>query len=343
MAPHCYTKLTSGEFAPGAVRRGHILADAKMTPMSWLLILIGVAALYQIGVVAALFLAWRNPAVPPRRTPDRLGLAYEEVHFPTVRGRTLHGWWIPAAGNDPRPLVVLVHGWGRNAERMLPYMSALHRLGANLLAFDARHHGVSDRDGYASMPKFSEDIRASIDFATARRRVDSTRVAVLGLSVGGAAAIHAAAHDPRIRAVVTAGAFADPRDAMVTLGRWSWVVGPALPLAFRVGEWRIGARFAEIAPEAVIVRASARFFIVHGDADAVVPVSHASRLQAAAPNHCELWIMPGRGHSDTHLEAGFPERLASFLRTTLDWSEGRQDGAAAREPGRETDSDRVNG
>jgi len=281
--------------------------------VTWLAAVLGIALVYQVGVLTILILAWRNPKVPPRRTPADVGAAFEEVSFPTANGRRLQGWWVPAAADGPRPLVVLVHGWGRNRERMLPYVPMLR--GFHLLAFDARHHGLSDPDGYATMPKFSQDLRAAIDYAVAEQSIEPGRIAVLGLSIGGAASIHAASVDERISAVVTAGAFADPRDAMVMLGRWSFLVKPALPLAFRTMEWRIGMRFAEFAPEAVIGRARARFLLVHGDDDPIVPVSHARRLHAAADGRAELWVMPGRGHSDTHLEPGFPDRLVAFHRS----------------------------
>ena len=285
----------------------------RLRGVSWVLIVVAVAAFYQAAILVALVVAWRNARVPPGRTPAEVGIDFEDVRFPTERGLSLHGWWIPSRAGERRPLVVLVHGWGRNVERMLPYLPMLYPLGFHLLAFDARHHGLSDTDDHASMLKFSQDIRAAIDYAAARPEVDTGRIAVLGLSIGGSAAIHAAAHDHRIRVVVTAGAFADPRDAMVTFGRGRWLVAPALPLAFRFMEWRIGARMAEIAPEALIARAAARFLLVHGDADTVVPVTHAHRLAAAAGARAELWIMPGRGHSDVHLEPGFAERVVAFL------------------------------
>jgi pimeloyl-ACP methyl ester carboxylesterase len=281
--------------------------------MMWVLAAVGAAVLYQVGILAALVAAWRNPRKAPARTPADIGIPFEDIRFPTARGLSLHGWWVPGGRPGRSPVVLLVHGWGRNVERMLPYVGMLHPAGCHLLAFDARHHGLSDPDGHASMPKFSEDIRAAVALVAARPDVDPERVAVLGLSIGGSAAIHAAAHDHRIRAVVTAGAFADPRDAMITFGRWQWLVAPALPLAFRFMEWRVGARFRDIAPEAVIARAAARFLLVHGDADTVVPVAHAHRLKAAAGERASLWVIPGRGHSDVHLEPGFRERLLAFL------------------------------
>src|SRR5271157_2016733 len=221
--------------------------------MVWILVLVGVAAVYQLAVIAAVALAWRTPRVPPRRTPAVLGLEFAEVCIPTANARSLAAWWIPA-GDDPRPTVVLVHGWGRNRERMFPYVEMLHPAGFHLLAFDARHHGASDRDGHASMKKFSEDIVAAVSFLATRNDVDKDRIGVLGLSIGGSAAIHAAGHDPRIRAVVTVGSFAHPRDAMLAMGLAQRLLAAGMPIAFRIAEWRVGARFDDLAPERHIAR-----------------------------------------------------------------------------------------
>ena len=279
---------------------------------TWVLAGCGVLLVYQIGVIAAMAVAWRRTRTEPRRTPAALGLDYADVWIPTANGKRLHGWWIP--GDDGRrPVVVLVHGWGRNTERMLPYAAMLHPRGVHLLAFDARHHGLSDADGHASLKKFSEDIRAAVDFLAARPDVDMRELAVVGLSIGGSAAIHAAAHDPRIRAVATVGAFAHPRDSMLRLGAGSWLLAPAMPLALRFVEWRVGVRLDDLAPERHAGRIAGRVLLIHGEDDQTVPVENAERLARAAGGRAEVWRIAGRGHSDPHLEPGFAERLARFL------------------------------
>jgi len=281
-------------------------------------ILIGIvsaAALYQVAVVLAVKYGWRNPRVAHRRDPSILSLRFETVRIPTAGGKTLHAWWIPS-GAAGAPCLVLVHGWGRNVERMLPWIAMLHPEGFDLLTFDARHHGSSDEDGYGTMLKFSEDVRAAVDYAIRARRVPKQEVGVLGLSVGGSAAIHAAAHEPRIVAVATVGAFADPSDPRATIGRWWWVLAPGLPLAFRLVERRIGFRFRDVAPDQVIGKAKARFLLIHGTDDVVVPVSNARRLAAAGGSAVQSWIIPGRGHSDPNREPGMAERLTAFFRST---------------------------
>jgi dipeptidyl aminopeptidase/acylaminoacyl peptidase len=284
--------------------------------VAWVFGILGALILYQVFVVVLTSVLWRNPRVLSRRTPGSLGVPFSDVRFSTANGRTLHGWWIPW-DDARRPAVILAHGWGRNAERMLPYIAILRPMGYHLLAFDARHHGASDRDGHASMKKFSEDIRAALDFLAGQPEANADRVGVLGLSVGGSAAIHAAAHDPRLRAVVTVGAFAHPREAMLEMGFGRILLAPAMPLTFRFMEWRVGARFDDLAPERQIARVSGRVLLIHGEGDTVVPVSNAHRLARVAPGRAELWVLPDRGHSDVHLEATLPARLEKFLAASL--------------------------
>ena len=298
-----------------------LAASALTGTMVVLLVLGGALLLYQAAVIAALALAWRNPRAAPGRTPGALGLPFEEVRVPTANHRSLAGWWIPA-GVGVRSAVVLVHGWGRNRERMLPYVEMLHPAGFHLLAFDARHHGASDRDGHASMRKFSEDLRAAVAYLAARPDVDAARIAVLGLSIGGSAAIHAAAHEPRIRAVVTVGSFAHPREAMLAMGLGHPLLALGMPLAMRFAEWRVGVRFDELAPERHVGRIAGRALLVHGEDDRVVPVGDVERLLRASAGRAERWRIAGRGHSDPHLEPGFAARVIGFLEAALDLEPG---------------------
>jgi pimeloyl-ACP methyl ester carboxylesterase len=198
---------------------------------------------------------------------------------------------------------------------MLPYIAFLVPAGFPALAFDARHHGLSDPDGFASMKKFSEDIRAAATFL--QERGFQPPFPLLGLSIGGSAALHAAAKDPRLGSVVTVGAFAHPRDAMIALGFGRFFLAPLLPLLFRFMEWRVGTRFDELAPEAQIAHLATPCLLIHGERDTVVPVSHAHRLLRASQGRAKLWLLPQRGHSDVHLEPGFAQEVLRFFQSSL--------------------------
>ncbi len=249
--------------------------------------------------------AYATPRVPASRTPADLGLAFEDLRFPTAGGKTLHGWWIPADVPAGAPSLVLMHGWSRNVGRMLPFLARLHAMGFNLLAVDARCHGESDPDGHANMLKFSEDIRAAVDHLREGGMGDPERIGVLGLSVGGAAALHAAAHDPRIRAVITVGALAHPGDLTRYDLRRRGVPGPLASLVLAYVQSQVGVPLDEIAPERHVGRIRVPVLLVHGGRDEVVPPEHARRLAAAGGENVELLLLPERGHSDCNEDPRF--------------------------------------
>ena len=51
-----------------------------------------------------------------------------------------------------------------------------------------------------------------------------------------------------------------------------------------------------------------------------MPVANLERLERAAGGRAEAWRIPGRGHSDPHLEPGFAERLTRFLSAAFEES-----------------------
>jgi len=277
----------------------------------WLLIPVLAAALVA-AATAAVTRHYRTPRVPHRRDPGALGIGFEETRFETAGGKQLYGWWIPAAASERSPSLALIHGWGRNVERMLPYVGPLHAAGFNVLAFDARCHGSSDVDGTANMLKFSADVRAALD-EIVRRGALPDKLGVLGLSVGGAAAIHAAAHDDRVRAVVTVGSLAHPGDLMRRELRSRGVPAVVVPLVMKYVERKIGARLDDIAPERQIRNIEALILLVHGEGDVVVPVDHGRRLLEAAGANAELLTLAGRGHSDCDRDALFWPRVEALL------------------------------
>lgn len=53
---------------------------------------------------------------------------------------------------------------------MLPLARPLHDAGFALLFFDARCHGRSDGDSFASLPRFAEDLTCAVNWLQARPR-----------------------------------------------------------------------------------------------------------------------------------------------------------------------------
>ncbi len=247
-------------------------------------------------------------------TPEKLGLEYEEVRFPTENNRTLYGWWIPAEEDSKQaPILILVHGWSRNLGRMLRYIQHLHPFNYNLLAFDARHHGSSDQDDHASMYKFGQDVKAAVQYALTRD-IDKNKVGVIGLSIGGAGSIYAAAIEPAIKAVVTVGAPAHPVDVMQHEFKKLHIPAFFRWLILKQIEIKMGVKYEQFAPVNNIAKADASFLVIHGEDDKVVPPHQGEKLnKAARPGQCDYWLISERGHSNCHHEPGFWERVDTFF------------------------------
>src|SRR5574343_180955 len=251
------------------------------------------------GLLGGVNVAIRRGLAAPRvlETGCSQGLPWWAVDVPTVRGKHLFGWFIPAGGRAPA--LVVMPGWGGNAEMMLPLAAPLHERGFALLLVDARCHGQSDGDTFASLPRFAEDIDAALAWLAGQPEVDAQRLGVIGHSVGAGAALLVASRRRDLRAVVSLAAFAHPAAMM---RRWLaskrvpyWPFG-AYILAYvqRV----IGYRFDDIAPRRSMARTTCPVLVVHGLEDDTVPVDEAREIYAARPSDAvELLLVPG-SHDD---------------------------------------------
>lgn len=254
---------------------------------------------------------------PHRETPADFGIPFDEVRIPTENESTLYSWWIP--GQPDAPTLLLLHGWSRNLERMMRYIRHLHPLGYNLLAFDARNHGSSSAEPHPTVMTFTEDLCAAVHYLQAEKPQAAARLGVIGLSIGGGAALNAAGMCPRdIHSVATVGAIAHPVATMQEEMSRRHVPDFVIRAVLRWMSWRYGLDFDAIAPERHIRRAAARIFLIHGEKDTVVSLNQANRLLSAAPEgQAQLWVVPGKGHSDCCTHAEFWDRLTAFLQETL--------------------------
>lgn len=284
--------------------------------LHWLWLAVPLLAVAPMFVNAAIRRGLAPPRVLEGETPGAFGLAWQAVRVPTANGRSLGGWLIPAGSGAPA--LIVMHGWGGNAEMMLPAALPLHRAGFALLLVDARNHGMSDSDSFSSLPRFAEDIEHAFQWLCGRPEADSRRIAVLGHSVGAGAALLAASRRPELAAVVSVAAFAHPETMMR-----SWLAArgvPYWPLGWYVLSYVqrvIGYRFADIAPCRTIADVACPVLLVHGSDDATVPVSDAERIRAGAlRGRAELLIVPG-GHDDYQEAAGRIAEVVAFLRQAL--------------------------
>jgi uncharacterized protein len=137
-------------------------------------------------------------------------MSVERVTF-TADGIPLAGNLRVAAGGAPA--VVLTGPFTGVKEQVVGgYAARLHERGVTTLAFDHRGFGESGgRRAHEDSQGKLADLRAAVSLLAAHPAVDPTRLAAVGICLGGGYAVRAAATDPRIRAVVgIAGGYNSP-------------------------------------------------------------------------------------------------------------------------------------
>lgn len=258
------------------------------------------------------------PRVREQSNPGDFGLPFRPAEFPTENGRTLHGWFVPAPGEEARvaPAVVLLHGWGGNAETMLPLAGPLHRAGHAVLLVDARCHGMSDDDTFASLPRFATDLEHAIGWLHVQPGIDPCRITAIGHSVGAGAALLVASRSQMLAAVVSIAAFAHP-DAMMR--RWlAWMHIPYWPFGWVILAYVqhvIGTRFERIAPVNTIRNIRCPVLLAHGTEDVTVPVDEARQIYAhRAHERVELLLLQGSHDEYAEMDAGIDAVLAFLSR-----------------------------
>lgn len=137
---------------------------------------------------------------PPR---DAASPASNRALVVPSQGLGMNALFLLAAGDRPKPTVLLLHGLPGN-ERNFDLAQAIRRIGWNVLTFTYR--GAWGSQGSFSLHHALADTEAAVAFlrlpeTAARYRVDPQRIVVIGHSMGGFAAAWHAARDPGLLGV----------------------------------------------------------------------------------------------------------------------------------------------
>jgi len=207
-------------------------------------------------------------------TPDKANLAYQDIHFNSLDGLPLHGWWLPAE-QTASATVLYLHGNAQNISTHLGNAYWLPKAGINLLIIDYRGYGHSA--GQPSLPGALLDIEAALQQALLL--ADDTPLIIIAHSLGASLAIQAIAESPnkaKLAGAIFAAPFSDyqrvAREAMAKV----WFLWPfQYPIS-----WGINNDFAPI--KSVAKLAPLPQLYLYGTDDSIINPQHSKRLFTAA-------------------------------------------------------------
>jgi uncharacterized protein len=235
-------------------------------------------------------------------------LVCEPSGDPSAKGRRLRDQLEGAHISLPSPgatigTMVLLHGRRGRKEDWLPAAERFCAVGFRCLMPDLPAHGDHPRVLAAYGQRESRLPAMMVRECSAHFGFDAGRPALMGISMGGAVAIQAAAQDPTLwssLAVVSTfdrleNAVRSQADAMAgrVLGA-VWLCGtrPAFHLQSGLPLWRIESlHAASMLPLPVLV--------AHGTADTVIPMACGRRLFEAVGSPHKQWVeVPGADHAN---------------------------------------------
>jgi pimeloyl-ACP methyl ester carboxylesterase len=252
----------------------------------------------------------------PGRTVPELGVEHEDL---AVRSgdHELASWLVrPAEPRPDAPLILLAHGWGASHGTVLHLAEPLVHAGHEVLLFDVRGHGRNEPLPFVTVRHFRDDLMAVVGYA--RGRWPGRRLAVVGHSFGGAAAVLAAAEGAAVDALVL---IATPADVVGITSEYltdHGMPGRLMVTVLRPFWWRrLGGSFLPHTPSRRIRELHVPLLIIQPENDSRVVRDHAERLSVAAgvPYH----LVPGHEHTDV-LSAPLTVRL---VRDFVDGLAGR--------------------
>ena len=162
------------------------------------------------------------------------------------------------------------------------------------------------------------DAIAAVDFV--RERLPEARVGVVGVSMGGAAAVMAGdrleADALVLEAVYPTLAEAVSNRLTMRFGDWAGAMTPALTLQTSL---RLGFSADELRPIDAIGRLRVPILVMAGADDRHTTLPETERLARAAPEPTRLWVVPDAAHVDLHAFAGaeYEEKVLAFFDESL--------------------------
>lgn len=181
---------------------------------------------------------------------------------------------------------------------MLGRAAILGRAGYSTFLIDLPSHGESDGEMITAGWRERHAVSAAVNFV--KQQNPEYQVAMIGWSLGGAAALFASPLD--VDAMVVESVFSNVTEAVhnrVSM-RLSWlhhVVAPCLTSQFYL---RLGITAAELSPIEYVAAVDCPFLVLAGDEDDHTTLVESKRMYAAAVEQRQMFIFKGAAHRDLH-------------------------------------------
>jgi len=236
----------------------------------------------------------------------------EPIRFVSESDTIVHGWWCPVSSSHGA--VLLLPGIRADRVSMIERARFLRRAGFSVLLIDFQATGETKGDHITFGWKESRDVLAAIDFI--RHGEPSSRIGIIGSSLGGAAAL-LAAPPLKVDALVLEAVY--PTIEIATRNRLENYLGPlrrfGAPLLLMQLHPRLGISATDLCPLDHVVNVNCPVLIISGAKDRNTRPEDTQTLFSRVRSSKQLWLVENAGHVDLHKAATveYESRVLAFL------------------------------
>ena len=240
-------------------------------------------ALVLYGAFLGLVALFKNAIIFPAPPPS---YSRAQMFLPLANGERVAAVWLPAASGAPA--ILYSHGNGEDLGEIAEVLRTLNARGFSVLAYDYVGYGLSA--GKPDEEKIYMAADAAWKWLVDTMKIPAERIALMGYSLGSAAASHLAAAHPDARCLVLSGAFSDGVNAVCPV---------------RIVPMSILDNASKLAGVRMPV------LVLHGTRDFVVPPRNARKIFSLLPSPDKrlVWF-EGAGHALAQAENYFDEVCA---------------------------------
>ncbi len=200
--------------------------------------------------------------IPEEYPPDIPGL---EIIWVETGEEKAEGWYIPPPPGSPlpAPLIIFAHGNAELIDYWPDEFSAFTKMGMAVLL--AEYPGYGRSRGNPGQESILRSFTALYDKITEHKEIDSSRIVLMGRSLGGGAVC----------------SLADVRPSAALILMSSFISIRSFAKSYLVPAFLVRDPFDNLR---VVRKYRNPVLIIHGVRDEVIPYSHGKELYAAAPN-----------------------------------------------------------
>jgi dipeptidyl aminopeptidase/acylaminoacyl peptidase len=242
---------------------------------------------------------------------ERVTIPYEGKHLAATLRRP--------TGIARPPLVLMTMGLDSTKEELLTFEDNFLRRGMAILAFDGPGQGEAEYD-FPIRADYEAVTSIVIDWVESERKdIDSTRIGIWGISLGGYYAPRSAAFEKRLRACIANGGpwdFGALWDSLPELTRLAFIAR-----SHSASDEEARKRAHALSLAGVADKIECPLFVIAGGLDRLCPPEDARKLAAAARGPVELLVIEDGNHVAHN-------RFYKYRARSADWM-AKQLGAAA--------------